>query len=59
MIFFKDILHLCKHVNILMEQMNMTLIPGLIDRILYRANNLNDIIQCKYSSIIDVILSDY
>ena len=34
-------------------------VPGWIDRILYRANYLNDIIQCKYSSIIDVVLSDH
>lgn len=34
-------------------------VPGWTDRILYRANNLNDVIQCKYSSIRDVVLSDH
>ena len=34
-------------------------VPGWTDRILYRANNLNDIILCKYSSIADVKTSDH
>ena len=34
-------------------------VPGWTDRILYRANNLNDIILCKYSSISDVKTSDH
>ena len=34
-------------------------VPGWTDRILYRANNLNDIILCKYSSITDVKTSDH
>ena len=34
-------------------------VPGWTDRILYRANNLNDIILCKYSSIFDVKTSDH
>ena len=34
-------------------------VPGWTDRILYRANNLNDVIQCKYSSISDVKTSDH
>ena len=34
-------------------------VPGWTDRILYRANNLSDIILCKYSSITDVKTSDH
>ena len=34
-------------------------VPGWTDRILYRANNLSDIILCKYSSIHDVKTSDH
>ena len=34
-------------------------VPGWTDRILYRANNLSDIILCKYSSIADVKTSDH
>ena len=34
-------------------------VPGWTDRILYRANNLSDIILCKYSSIRDVKTSDH
>jgi len=34
-------------------------VPGWTDRILYRANNLNDVIQCKYSCISDVKTSDH
>ena len=34
-------------------------VPGWTDRILYRANNLSDIILCKYSCIGDVKTSDH
>ena len=34
-------------------------VPGWTDRILYRSNNLSDIILCKYSSITDVKTSDH
>ena len=34
-------------------------VPGWTDRILYRANNLSDIILCKYSAIFDAKTSDH
>ena len=34
-------------------------VPGWTDRILFRANNLSDIILCKYSSIFDAKTSDH
>ncbi len=34
-------------------------VPGWTDRILYRANNLSDVIQCKYSCISEVKTSDH
>ena len=34
-------------------------VPGWTDRILYRANNLNDVILCKYSAIFDAKTSDH
>ena len=34
-------------------------IPGWTDRILYRANNLSDVILCKYSAIFDAKTSDH
>ena len=37
----------------------MERVPGWTDRILYRANNLSDIILCKYSSIFDIKTSDH
>ena len=37
----------------------MERVPGWTDRILYRANNLSDIILCRYSSIFDIKTSDH
>ena len=34
-------------------------VPGWTDRILYRANNLSDVILCKYSAIFDAKTSDH
>ena len=34
-------------------------VPGWTDRILYRANNLSDVILCKYSSIFEAKTSDH
>ena len=34
-------------------------VPGWTDRILYRANNLSDVILCKYSAIVDAKTSDH
>ena len=34
-------------------------VPGWTDRILFRANNLSDVILCKYSSIFDAKTSDH
>ena len=34
-------------------------VPGWTDRILYRANNLSDIILCKYSAIFEAKTSDH
>ena len=34
-------------------------VPGWTDRILYRANNLSDVILCKYSSVFEAKTSDH
>ena len=34
-------------------------VPGWTDRILYRANNLNDIILCKYNCYSEIKTSDH
>lgn len=34
-------------------------VPGWTDRILFRANNLSDVILCKYSAIFDAKTSDH